>query len=171
MDRSTEIRELYTYNRWANARIRAASSRLNAAEFARNLESSFPSIRDTMLHIMTSEWVWLARWLGTSPKSMPEEWFPYTFDEIVQEWAALENAQAAFIDNLTEADLDRDVAYINFRGESHTNRLWQLLRHVVNHSSYHRGQITTMLRQLKHDAASTDLVLYYRELQASTPQA
>ncbi|HEY0810552.1 MAG TPA: DinB family protein, partial [Longimicrobiales bacterium] len=76
---------------------------------------------------------------------------------------ALETAQSSFIDNLTDIDLDRIVSYRNFKGESHANPLWQLLRHLVNHSTYHRGQVTTMLRQVGHEPVSTDLVLFYRQ--------
>ena len=171
MQRSDEIRELYAFNRWANARMRGALAQLSAEEFSRDLKSSYPSIRDTVLHVMASEWVWLQRWLGTSPKAMPEEWKAYTLADIEQEWAAIETAQIAFIDNLRDGDLDRAVHYVNFRGESWDNELWQLMRHMVNHSSYHRGQVTTMLRQLGRDAVATDLVLYFRQQQAARPQA
>jgi uncharacterized damage-inducible protein DinB len=171
MQRTAEISELYAFNRWANARMRGAVAKLPPEDFARDMKSSFPSIRDTVLHVMASEWVWLARWLGTSPKAMPPEWQSYTFEQIEQEWDAIETAQAAYVDNLTDEELDRSVAYVNLRGESWTNTRWHLLRHMVNHSTYHRGQITTMLRQQGRDAASTDLVLYYRELDAQTLQA
>jgi uncharacterized damage-inducible protein DinB len=172
MQRSDEIRELYAFNRWANARMRNAVGKLSEEEFARDMKSSFPSIRDTVLHTMASEWVWLARWLGTSPKSMPDEWKAYNFAEMEQEWAAVETAQLAFVDALGDRDLDRMVSYVNFRGESWQNALWQLLRHMVNHSTYHRGQVTTMLRQLGRDAVTNDLVLYFRlQQQEPSPSA
>lgn len=163
MQRSDEVRDLYAFNRWANARMRGALARLSDDEFRRDMKSSFPSVRDTVLHVMTSEWVWLARWLGTSPKSMPEEWQAYGLADIEREWDALEAAQRAFVERLSDSDLDRTVHYVNFRGESWQNELWQLLRHMVNHSTYHRGQVTTMLRQLGHDAVGNDLVLYFRQ--------
>jgi uncharacterized damage-inducible protein DinB len=110
----------------------------------------------------------LSRWLGTSPTAMPAEWQDYTLAQIVVEWDALQAAQLAFLDKLTDRELDRMVSYRNLAGEDHTNVLWQLLRHMVNHSSYHRGQVTTMLRQLGHTPVATDLVLYYRLQQAAT---
>jgi uncharacterized damage-inducible protein DinB len=125
-------------------------------------------VRATVLHVMSSEWVWLSRWLGTSPTAMPAEWQEYTLAQIVIEWDALQAAQLAFLDKLTDRELDRMVSYRNLAGEDHTNVLWQLLRHMVNHSSYHRGQVTTMLRQLGHTPVATDLVLYYRLQQAAT---
>ena len=162
MSRTAELQDLYRFNGWANARIRDALTKLTAAEFSQDLKSSHPSIRDTVLHIMSSEWVWLQRWLGTSPKGMPEEWRALTFEQIQNEWAALEVAHQAFVAALSDPELDRVVDYRNLKGESFSNPLWQLLRHMVNHSTYHRGQVTTMLRQLGHAAVATDLVVYYR---------
>ena len=69
------------------------------------------------------------------------------------------------VSGLDDTELDRVVRYRNFKGEDHASPLWQLMRHMVNHSTYHRGQITTMLRQLGHEAVSTDLVVYYRQQQ------
>ena len=163
MQRAAEIRELYEFNRWANDRVRSTVARVSDEDFVRDLKNSYPSLRDTLLHIMGAEWVWLARWIGTSPPAMPPEWQTYTRAQIDVEWGALETAQRAFIDKLTDAELDRVVGYRTFKGESHTNPLWQLMRHLVNHSTYHRGQITTMLRQLGHEPIATDLVVFYRQ--------
>ena len=165
MQRSDELRDLYAFNRWANARIRGAVAELTEADFTRDLKSSYPSIRDTWLHIMASEWVWLARWLGTSPKEIPPEWKEYDREQVIAEWKALEAAQRAYVDKLTDADLDRVVEYINFADQRYAQPLWHLMRHMVNHSTYHRGQITTMIRQLGGNPVSTDLVLYFREQQ------
>src|SRR5687767_10796929 len=104
MHRADEIRELYAFNRWANAHMRRAVGKLSDEEFRRDMKSSFPSVRDTILHVMASEWVWLARWLGTSPKGMPDEWKSYAFADIEQEWAALEAAQNAFLDRLNDTE-------------------------------------------------------------------
>ena len=72
-------------------------------------------------------------------------------------------ALLAFASALSEADAVRVVSYRDLRGHEHGEPLWQLLQHVVNHSTYHRGQIITMLRQLGAEAVSTDLVAYYRQ--------
>ena len=168
MDRTAEIRDLFAFNRWANTRMLGALAALSAEEFSRDLKSSHPSVRDTVLHVMGSEWIWLSRWLGTSPTGMPPEWSGYTLEQIALEWDALQAAQTAFLEKLTDRELDRLVSYRNLAGEDHTNILWQLLRHMVNHSSYHRGQVTTMLRQLGHKPVATDLVVYYRLQQAAS---
>ena len=162
MTRTEEIQDLYAFNRWANTRMREALSRLPADEFSRDLKNSFPSIRDTVLHVMSSEWIWLSRWNGVSPTGAPPEWATYDLAQITDEWMSIEEAQKTFADQLDDAGLDRIVSYRNLKGESYTNALWQLMRHMVNHSTYHRGQVTTMLRQLVRETVSTDLVLWYR---------
>jgi uncharacterized damage-inducible protein DinB len=163
MQRSDELRDLFAFNRWANARMRAAVLTLDEEEYRRDLRNSFPSVRDTWMHIMASEWVWLSRWLGTSPSAMPAEWLDFDRRQVIDEWQALEVAQLAYVGKLTDIDLDRTIPYINFAGEKYSQPLWHLMRHVVNHSTYHRGQITTMIRQLGKEGVSTDLVKYFRE--------
>jgi uncharacterized damage-inducible protein DinB len=146
-----EIRGLYGYNRWANDRILDVTAVLSAEELSRDLRSSFPSVRDTLIHMVAAEWIWLSRWNVATHAAMRAR-----FDDV-------DRARTAFLDRLDDEALHRVVAYRNTRGQAFENPLWQLLRHVVNHATYHRGQVTTMVRQLGRDAISTDLAQYYRE--------
>jgi uncharacterized damage-inducible protein DinB len=165
---STEARHLYAYNRWANQQMLQAVQPLNADEFTRDMKNSFPSVRDTLVHILSAEWIWLQRWTGVSPRESPAGWSKFAFAELELQWAAHEHEQSAFLDQLTDAKLVHPLSYTNTRGEAFTAPLHQLVRHVVNHSSYHRGQVTTLLRQLGHAAATTDLVVFDRRVAART---
>jgi len=158
-----ELRELFAYNRWANHRILDAAAKLSAEALDKDLGSSFPSVRATLAHILSAEWVWLSRWKGTSPTGVPDSWDLSTLDSIRKRWAEVEREQQEFIDALGEDDLRRAVSYRNIKGQPFTSTMAQMLRHVVNHSTYHRGQVVTMLRQLGAEAVSTDLITYYRE--------
>ena len=162
MSRIAEFRELFAYNRWANERMIEAAATLTENQVLQDLGSSYPSVRDTLVHIMSAEWVWLSRWQGTSPTSMPEAWQHYGLDEVRREWSALAARLQSFVDEQGAEDLDRAIWYRNIAGEPFTTPLAQMLRHVVNHSTYHRGQITTMLRQLGAVPPATDLIAYYR---------
>lgn len=162
MNRLDEIRDLYAYNRWANKRVLDAVAALDVEAYGRALMSSFPSIRDTLVHALSAEWVWLRRWKGTSPTGMPEGWAEMGFDELRSAWSAVEAEQGHFVAGLTVEDLDRVLAYRNTRGDEFAQPLWQLLRHVVNHATYHRGQIVTLLRQVGATPPSTDMVLFHR---------
>ena len=158
-----EIRGLYGYNRWANDRILDVTAVLSAEELSRDLRSSFPSVRDTLIHMVAAEWIWLSRWNGTSPAGAPDDWDVATHAAMRARFDDVDRARTAFLDRLDDEALHRVVAYRNTRGQAFENPLWQLLRHVVNHATYHRGQVTTMVRQLGRDAISTDLAQYYRE--------
>jgi uncharacterized damage-inducible protein DinB len=94
---------------------------------------------------------------------MPAGWDSFGLDDLRVTWADVEAEQTAWIEALTEADLDRVLEYRNVAGEPHSRLVWQMLRHVVNHSSYHRGQVTTMLRQLGAAAPTTDQIYWFPE--------
>jgi uncharacterized damage-inducible protein DinB len=155
------IHELYLYNHWANQRALTSAAALSAAEFTRDMGNSFGSLRDTLAHILSAEWIWLERWFGRSPKTMlPASDFP-TVESLRQRWDTVEQDRNRFIRPLTPDRLRESVAYSNRAGEPFAYPLWQQMAHVVNHSSYHRGQVTTLLRQLGAEPLNTDLLLYY----------
>ena len=162
MQRIGEFKELYAFNRWANLRMLEAASALTDEQLIQDLGSSFPCVRDTLVHIMSAEWVWLARWKGFSPTSFPEQWKPLMLYDIKQEWTVVDTELQLYVRSLHDSDLERTISYRNIAGEPFTTPLPQMLRHLVNHGSYHRGQITTMLRQLSVPAPSTDLIAWYR---------
>jgi uncharacterized damage-inducible protein DinB/ketosteroid isomerase-like protein len=161
--RVEEFRQLYAFNRWATERVLEAAARLPPDQLLRDMGSSFPSIRDTLVHIMSAEWVWLSRWRGSSPAAMPEGWKDLGLTGIADEWTELDRQLRRFVETLDASELDRIVSYRNLSGDAFRTPLSQMLRHVVNHSSYHRGQVATLLRQLGARAPATDLIAFYRE--------
>lgn len=165
-----ELRELYDYNRWANGRILEACAGLSDEALARDMGSSFPSVLATLGHMLTAEWIWLERWNGRSPPGAPADWDLGALAAIRERWAEVEAGQAAFLRELTHDRLRCPVDYRNTRGEPFTAPLRQLMRHVVNHATYHRGQGVTLLRQLGFSGVSTDMVLYHREIAAASPE-
>jgi uncharacterized damage-inducible protein DinB len=155
------IRELYNYNHWANQRAISSVTPLTHEMFIRSMGNSFGSVRDTLAHILGAEWIWLQRWLGRSPKALlGASDFP-TVQALQQRWAAVRHDQNQYIQTLVPDRLQEEVSYINTRGERYAYALWRQMVHVVNHSSYHRGQITTLLRQMGAEPMSTDLLDYY----------
>jgi uncharacterized damage-inducible protein DinB len=158
-----EILELYEYDRWANSRILQAAAALTPEEFTRDLASSFPSVRDTLAHILGAEWLWLQRWLGSSPAALPSDWDIATAAALSEKWREIEGEQQKFLSTLSGDSLATEVSYRNTAGKAYTSTMRQMLHHVINHSTYHRGQITTMLRQLGSVPPATDLIVFYRE--------
>lgn len=161
---------LYEYNAWADRRVLEASSALTNEQFTKQLGSSFPSVRDTLVHIYGAEWVWLERFQGRSPSAFPDDSGFQDIAALKASWAEFEPKLLTFVRGLTQGDLDRVMEYKTFKFGTYSNPLWQSMQHVVNHGSYHRGQITTMLRQLGAQAILTDLMHFYRE-QASAARA
>lgn len=157
------IHELYAYNRWADQRVLAAASHLDAEKFTRPLGNSFSSVRDTLVHILSAEWIWLERWLGRAPTQfLNVADFPST-EPLRARWSSVAEDYHQFLHTLTPEYLIEPFAYLNRTGERWVYPLWQQMVHVVNHSTYHRGQITTLLRQLGAEPATTDLLVYYDE--------
>jgi len=157
------IRQLYDYNRWADWRILAMASRLTSEDFIRPMGNSFSSVRDTLAHILGAEWIWLERWQGRSPRALLDAATFPNVQSFESRWETVKDDQTQFIDALTPQRLVEELAYVNHKGQPYSYPLWQQMVHVVNHSSYHRGQIITLLRQLGAEAASTDFLVYYDE--------
>ncbi|MCI0434364.1 MAG: DinB family protein [Gemmatimonadetes bacterium] len=159
--RVSGIRELYGYNEWANARTMDAAAQLSPEAFVRDMKSSFASVGDTLVHMLQAEWIWLQRWQGQSPPAAPAGWAGMGLGEIRGAWRGVIDERARFLEALEDAALDRVFEYTSLAGETRSCALDHSLRHVVNHASYHRGQITTLLRQLGATPVATDLVLYH----------
>lgn len=158
-----EMRLLYEYNSWANHRLLDACAALSAEQFTRDLRSSFPSVRDTLAHILGAEWIWYERFQGRLPTVLPvAAQFP-TLDALRVHWGKVEEDLLRFVNRQTAEDLARAHDFPNLKGERQALPLWQALQHVVNHGSYHRGQVTAFLRQLEAKGVALDLIRFYRE--------
>lgn len=161
-----EIRELYAYNRWANQRTFDAAAKLSPEALGKDLGSSFPSVLATLAHMAGAEWVWLERWLGSSPGGGPSDWDVSTLEAVRRHCQQVESDRERFLNGLDDRSIEKPLTYKTFAGETFTQPLSQMLRHVVNHATYHRGQVTTLLRQLGGQPVSTDLIRFYRETDA-----
>lgn len=166
-----QIRLLYEYNRWATCRALDACTSLTEEQFTRDLHSSFRSVRDTLLHIIAGEWFWLERFRGRSPSALPPfEPLPHPA-AVSEHWATVERELLEFATTRSAEDLARVLDYRTTEGNPNAQPLWQMMQHLANHSTYHRGQVTLMLRQLGCTAVATDLILYYREHNGETQEA
>jgi uncharacterized damage-inducible protein DinB len=177
-----DIRTLYAYNRWANQRLLSTLEALSDDQFTMVVQSSFPSIRETVFHIMFAEWLWLKRWQGTSPRSprpdpdvspaagntLKPDCIPSLNDlstmaglKLFAE--AVEQERQEFFRELKESTLHKPLQFSDMAGTTYSEPLVELMQHLVNHGTYHRGQITTMLRQIGIKAVSLDMLYFFRE--------
>ncbi len=158
-----DVRLLFDYNAWANQRSLDAAAQLSDQQFNKPLGSSFPSVRDTLVHICAGEWVWFERCNGRTPSAFPDVSNIQNAPTLLEHWVPQAEQLLAFIQGLTQSDLDRVMEYKTFNFGVYKNPMWQSLQHLANHGTYHRGQVTTMLRQLGAKPILTDLMHFYRE--------
>jgi uncharacterized damage-inducible protein DinB len=159
-----EARTLVNYNYWARDRVLAAVDALSTEQFTSTVNSSFGSIRDTLVHVLSAESVWLSRWKSEVRAGMlvaadfPDQ------PALRKTWQEEEARMRAFFETVDDAGLAQLIDYKAFNGQPFSNPLYQMLQHVVNHGSYHRGQITTLLRQFgAAPPKQLDLIAFYRE--------
>jgi uncharacterized damage-inducible protein DinB len=152
------LNELFDYNYWARDRQLKSCAGLTEEQFLRPLGNSFPSLRDTLTHLLAVEWVWLERWRGRSPRTLlaPEE-FP-TLDSLSLRWQTVEHEMREYLAALSEEALECPVTYVSTRGQEWTYTLGRMILHLLHHQGYHRGQVTTLLRQLGAQPPKVDFL-------------
>lgn len=155
---------LTDYNYWARDRMLDTIATITPEQFTRPMGSSFSSVRDTVAHLCAAERIWITRLKGEKLKELQKpDRFP-DLEAARKEWAELEDELREQLAKLGPEAVERTIEYQDLRGNDQSDVLYQILQHMVNHGTYHRGQITTMLRQM--DAAppkSVDLIAFYRE--------
>lgn len=168
---------VYEYDRWANARVLQSLERLSVEQFTRDLGGSFRSVRDTMLHILAGEWTWLTFWKASSQdealladlRTRRQTLFsPEAFSDVNavrRKWMEVEREQVDFVNGVTAESLRKMLPARNT-----LLSLSQLMQHVANHSTYHRGQISLMMRQLGAEPAATDFHVFLGDRRESASQ-
>ncbi len=152
------LNELLDYNYWARDRQLEACATLTNEQFLRPIGGSFASLRDTLTHLVAVEWLWLERWRGRSPRSLlaPEE-FP-TLPALSARWRAVEREMREYVACLNDEALERPMTCVSTRGNTWTYPLWRMIVHLLNHQTYHRGQVTNLLRQLGTQPPKVDFL-------------
>jgi uncharacterized damage-inducible protein DinB len=159
----SDARTLYAFNRWATDRVLDAARLVGPADLTRDLRTSHGSLKGTLVHLVWAEWIWLERWRGESPKRVFTEDQFADVTAISSRWSKVARGQHEFIATLTDDRLLARLSYENLEGERWEYALAHMMQHVVNHSSYHRGQIASLLRQLDHVPPPTDLLVFVDE--------
>jgi uncharacterized damage-inducible protein DinB len=165
-----DIQLLFAYDRWANNRVLQAASALSDEQFTRDLGGSFCSVRDTLVHIIGGEWLWLAYWKAPSHSSAVISELRARRDALIHpdglpnvttvqlKWAEVEKEQLEFVNCVTDEALEATLP-----AREAQIRLVHLMQHMTNHSTYHRGQIALMMRQLDAEPVATDFHVFLAE--------
>jgi uncharacterized damage-inducible protein DinB len=161
-----DIRQLFDYTEWANARVMDAAADLSDDDLRHDFGTSYKSIFGTLLHMAGAEWIWLERWNGRAPGK--ETWSFWTsgscadLDTLKKRWADIIERRGRYVAELDETTFDAELPFKLLSGDASTMRLAHQMQHVVNHATLHRGQVVGMIRQLGLEPPSTDLLFYLR---------
>lgn len=157
--------ELANFNQWANNIVISWLEQINDEQWTQTIESSFNTIRETVLHITSAESAWYERMI------MKEnvEWFQKTFEgskqEVIELWKIKSDNLVKFLLDFDESRINEILHFTRLNGEKQAMPFYQVFAHTFNHSTYHRGQLVTMIRQSGFTSVgSTDLLGYYRTL-------
>ena len=153
-----------TYNLWANERMGHFLMAQTDAVLQAEQKSSFTSITKTVMHLWDAEIVWLTRLRGQSLTEWPSKKFAGTKVDMLHGLIKTSTELLQLVKEKGDGFTSQAIAYKNMKGDPYTNRVEEILYHVVNHGTYHRGQIITMLRGAGvEQVVNTDLITWFRE--------
>ncbi len=154
------------YNYWANKKLCDLLLTLDNSIIEKDIPSSFRTIKETVYHIWGAEWIWLLR-IEMNDGSLiqsPIKDFNGSFAEAIESFHKVSDEVIKLVSDMDEKDITGNIIYKNLSGKEFTNVFYEIIMHCMNHSTFHRGQIITMLRNAGvTDLFSTDLITYYRE--------
>ncbi len=164
MTTAPEILRLHVdYMGWASARILDAAARLAPDELARDFGTADGSVLGTMVHIFSAERIWLRRIRGEDPGDLSK---PESLDlpTLREDWSAVQRDWRDWAAGIGVEEASAMISYHDLRGNPWQTPLWQIVLHVVNHGTHHRGQISGFLRAMGHVPPPLDLIAYCRGL-------
>ena len=158
------LQQLAAYNMWANGVLLDTLKKLPEDIHQKETPSSFNSLQKTIVHMWNSESVWWQRMKLQERIIEPKDSFNGNTSDAIDSLLLQNKQWTEWINNAQEHHLDHVFQYRNFKGEQFKQPLFQMLLHVFNHGTYHRGQIVTMLRQLEIEKIPpTDFIVWSRK--------
>ncbi len=157
------LQQYASYHIWANERLLECINGLSDEQIHREVVSSFPGIYKTVLHMWSAERAWWLRLQQHPNVDSIQDWFTGDFNELKENILLQSKQWQEWATTVTEEALLQLFSYKTFKGDPFTQPLYEVVFHVFNHSTYHRGQLVTILRQLGVEKIpSTDLIVFYR---------
>jgi uncharacterized damage-inducible protein DinB len=157
----TQLKEMYAYMNWSDNRLLDAAATVSDEGLKREQNISAGSIHKLLLHSMGAQWLWLGRWQGDSTRKFPTVDELPTLDAVRKRYAEVQQAVKAFLDAQTDESVQKRVDYIR-NGQPHNNVLLHIMTHLVDHSTYHRGQLNSMIKLAGGKPADLGYIVYRR---------
>ena len=157
------LRTHLDYTNWASARLLEAAAKLTPEELTRDFGTADKNVVGSLAHIYAADRIWMHRIEGRPPvKFITDE--DRDLALLNREWPALLDAWKQWAAGLNDRTLGESASYKDLKGNPYTTPYWQIILHVVNHGTHHRGQVSGFLRALGHVPPPLDLMAYYRQL-------
>jgi uncharacterized damage-inducible protein DinB len=151
--------DLVEFAFWGDLQVMQAAMELPVEEYTKERGFSFGSLHKLLLHAMGAEWVWLNRFRGTALSLPTEETIP-TREVLATRWPEVHAEFRKFVAEQTQESMQKVISFRTFAGEAKSGRLGDLMMHVTDHATYHRGQQNTFLKLAGHPRAPLR-VFYY----------
>ena|SRR6202162_3428174 len=151
------------YHAWASRRLIDATGQLTPEELSRDFKTSDKNVLETLVHVFGADRIWLARVQGESPTTFlaPED---RDLGVLSKQWPVIQQRWKEWVRPLSDQNVQDTIPYRDLKGHPWEQTLWQILLHVVNHGTHHRGQVSGFLRAMGHNPPPLDLIAFYREL-------
>ena len=151
------------YTAWASRRLVEAAAELTPEELTRDFGTSDKSVLGTLVHVFAADRIWLCRVTGSPlPAQFVDPEKDMHLPVLETEWPELLNRWKQWVLGLT--DTSAIISYRDMKGNPYQTPAWQIILHLVNHGTHHRGQAAGFLRSMGHAPPALDLIAYYRQL-------
>ena len=151
------------YSAWASQRMLEAASKLTEEDLHRDFKTADKNVVGTLAHAFAADRVWLGRIQGNPPPGFIDDQ-DRQLGTLQKEWPALQQRWKQWSGPLSDQDVLKKISYKDLKGNPYETPLWQILLHVVNHATHHRGQASGFLRAMGHTPPPLDLIAFYRTL-------
>jgi len=155
------LRSHLAYTTWASRMLVEAARDLSGEELTRDFGTADKSVLGSLAHIYAADRVWLARFKGEAPHTFITD-ADHEMAVLENDWPALHRRWESWAAGLTDDAAQAELSYTDLSGHPWRQPVWQLVMHVVNHGTHHRGQVAGFLRSMGHAPPKLDLVNYYR---------
>lgn len=156
-----QTRQLLLYTLWADRLVRSAVREVRPEDLTREAGVAFGSLLGTLVHILGSQRLWLSRFTGQAAPPRPTVGDLPDFLSLAIAWEETAAELEFFLASLTEEQLAADITWTSLEGQTYTRPLWQPVFHMVNRTTYHRGQAASLLRQLGYQPPTTDMIHFF----------
>ncbi len=156
------LRTHLDYTAWASARLVDAAGALTSQELTRDFGTADHSVLGTLVHIYGADRIWLGRIRGNPPARLIDPEKDMRLDVLQNDWPKLLDEWRTWGAGLTDESAAARLPYKDMQGNPYETPAWQIVLHVVNHGTHHRGQASGFLRTMGHTPPPLDLMAYYR---------